>query len=156
MKKMNLKNDVVRGANFIVALLMIYYFVFGVIANVYYKTAVGDNLLFLYLNFFNAQAWYTLLILIAITTFHAFREQFLVYAIKYNFWLVIGTILLSWIWYCINFQVFITTPIMLYFNSVNGLLNFLVLVGINFGTSLLGGFLRVKYYESIKKKQLVV
>ncbi len=183
--------------NFIFSLLLIYFLFFGYICFIYDKEP-GDNLLFVYNNFFNNYvfefhdeiidffsdntnltntvieisypSYYTLIILILIGTLQGYREDFLVYSIKYNLWMIPFILLFSWTWYAINYHItfielfpFGTTVIVgfffaigQYFSSIQGLINIIILIVVYVGAGFLGGFLKSLRFQIIKKQETFI
>jgi hypothetical protein len=149
-----IKNEIVKSMKFVISLLVIYFIFFGVIANTFQKTP-GDYVLFVYLNFIHPQTWYTLIILSAIFMFHAMLEDFLIYAIKYTLLFVPCIVIISLIWYDINYRVFLD-GIITYFTSIEGYINILVLYVLAFLMALVGGYLKSLYIQSNRKKLSLV
>jgi hypothetical protein len=154
MEYVTKKSAFVQAGNYMLGFLLVYFLEFGYICNIYNK-GPEDNLLFIYLNFFNAQAWLSLPILIIVLTYYAFREQFLIYSVKSSIAMVPTIVILSIVWYWINYRVPFYEPFVLYFGNLNGYLNLLILFIICIFTGFLGGFLRFKYQENMKKKSLI-
>lgn len=175
----NKKIDFIIAGKFILGLLLIHFLFFGYICNIFNKTP-GDNLLFVYLSFFNSISWASILILFAIGVVQAFREDFLIYAIKNSIWTIPFIILMSWFWYMINYfnipflynfwsidawgywfsqlQLDFIGLINLlgsYFTSINGYLNILVLGLVYISAGILGGYFKTLYFAAMKKRNIV-
>ena len=128
-EKFEYKHGFRLGA-YLIAWAVIYYVVFGILSNYWQKTGImddpsdtftpiGNNILFVYQNFTNFQTrsfyyviaektltkvgtWYILFIFIAVAVFVGFSEDFLIYAVKRNIWLIPHVIILSIIWDALN------------------------------------------------------
>ncbi|MHA1704350.1 MAG: hypothetical protein ACTSWK_19025 [Promethearchaeota archaeon] len=155
--------DKATMGKFIIFLLVVHFFFFGAIANIYEKE-VGNKVLFVYTNFYNARSWYTLFILIIIFIGISFSEDFLVDGVK-NCLLIVPFIVISSImWYIINglgnfdvvWYVKLLNPFKLYFVSWEGYLNIVILLIISVGSAILGGFLKIKIVEYRKLKRRIV
>jgi hypothetical protein len=129
---------------------------FGALCNFYLKDA-GENILFVYLNFTAASEFkISLVILLLILTIQAMYEEFLVEAIKMNFLMLLIIIASSIAWHSINFIVPLGEPLQLYFTSIMGLTNFLVLLVICVSTAFLGAFLKITYRNYINKNRRII
>ncbi len=155
--------DTAKTGKFIVFLLVVHFLFFGAIANIYGKD-VDDEALFVFKSFFSASSWFTILILIVILIGVAFSEDFLVDGVK-NCLKIVPFILISSIMWTIingigNFDVVwylrILTPIKDYFVSWEGYLNIVILLIIAVGSSILGGYLKIKTVEYRKAKKRIV
>jgi hypothetical protein len=145
----NIKIEMGRQGNFIVAILLVHFVFFGYIANVFEKS-IGLDIIFLNKVLFNPNSYFSIIILIAIVFFVVFRESFFEYGIRNSIMLVPIIIGMSWMWsWFINGFNLIIIP--LFFASLEGYLTILVLLGINFGTALLASMLKEKYKEYKKK-----
>ena len=155
MKKEKKSRNLLQAANFIFALLLMYFIFFGFISLAWNKTP-GNYLLFVYKNFFANYtqftydhawqnvfyypSWVSLVIFLLIGFIQSYRENFLVYSIKNNFWLIPFMLIFSWIWYSMNYQLSIFYVISLYFSSIDGYLNFLILEVLYCGIGFVGGY----------------
>ena len=155
--------DTAKTGKLIITLLVVHFFFFGIIANIFGKD-VGDKVLFIYKSFFSASSWFTLLILILIFIGIAFSEDFLVDGVKNCLRIVPFIVLSSIIWFMINglgnFDVALVTrllkPFADYFVSWEGYVNIVILLIISVGSSILGGFLKIKMVEYSKSKRRIV
>ena len=149
----NIKIEIARQGNIIVAILLVHFVFFGYIANVFEKT-IGLDIIFLNKVLFNPNSYFSIIILIAIIFFVVFREAFFEYGIRNSIMLVPIIIGMSWMWsWFINGFNLIIIP--LFFVSLEGYLTILVLLGINFGTALFASMLKEKYKEYKKKLKFV-
>ena len=184
-EKFEYKHGFRLGA-YLIGWAVIYYIIFGILSNYWEKTP-GDNVLFVYQNFTNFQTtnyydviqqemvsklgtWYILLIFIAVAVFVGYREDFLIYAVKRNIWLIPHVIILSIIWDGINdvyvYRTFVRTTtwafcifmnIGEYFTSIEGYINIAILFGIFVGGGLLGGWIKIFRRQRLyKKAQLMI
>ena len=167
-KKINIKWS--KAGNFFVGFFLIYFFFFGFICNSGNSLEQQDpenKLLFVYTAFLSTDklnllgiylpvwlewlnlipTWTTIFILFGIGVYQAYREDFLVYSIKNNLLMIPLIILLSWIWYSIDYRVSIFYVIWWYFTSLHGYLNILVLLFIYGTAGILGGYLRIYKYQ---------
>ena len=157
---MKSKIDISRQGNFIFSAIMIHFVFFGYISNVYEKS-IGNRVLYLWQVLFNPVSILSLVILIAIVFFMAFREQFFEYGIRNSLWIIPVIIIESWIWYLFinGFQADLLTltgeMFALYFLSWQSYLTILILVGINLVSALLGSFAKQKYNEYLVKVKTV-
>jgi hypothetical protein len=115
--------------------------------------------------YFDFGTWYIALILIATAIYVGYSQDFLIYAIKRNLWLVPITIGMSIFWNGI-FEVFyyrdflrsgsfiytIFLGLGRYFTSIQGYINLIVLLVIFVGGGLLGGYLKILRRETLRKK----
>ena len=155
--------DKTKVGKFIICLLVVHFLFFGTIANIYGKE-VGDKVLFVFKSFFSASSWYTLFILIIILIGIAFSEDFLVDGVKICLRIVPFIIISSIMWHMINgfgnFDVVwywkILNPIIAYFVSWEGYVNIIILLIISVGSSILGGFLKIKMIEHNKSKRRII
>ena len=150
---------------FIAFYLIIYYLFFGFISNLGPAAELkepGDRLLFIYWNFVTnlgmnwtglyppdylwwiwyIPGWLSFFILFGIGVAQAFREDFLVYAVKNNLMMVPLIIITSWIWYSINYRANLFYVMGRYFSSYHGYINIIVIVSIYVGAGFLGGWLK--------------
>jgi hypothetical protein len=155
--------------------------VFGILSNYWEKTP-GDNVLFVYQNFTNFRTqiiydviqqeyitklgtWYILLIFIAVAVFVGYREDFLIYAVKRNIWLIPHVLILSIVWDGINdvfiYRNFVRTTTFAftifmnigeYFTRVEGYINLAILFGVFVGGGLLGGWIKIFRRQRLYKK----
>ena len=141
------KIDLSRQGKFIVTLLMIHFLFFGYICITYAKS-IGENILFLHLIMFNPQSYLSLIFLILIIVFQAFREKFFEYGIKNSIWVIPFMIVMSWIWYWFinGFNILL---IFIYFIRYETYISILTLLAINLSSALLGSYLRIKYTQFI-------
>ncbi|MHA1869340.1 MAG: hypothetical protein ACTSXF_00190 [Promethearchaeota archaeon] len=145
------KTTLIKVSKFLITLLAVYYLVFGYICNIFEQTP-GEHLLFIYTAFFDRESWLSLILFIAILTFQAYKEDFLVYSVKNNIWLTPFIILISWFWYIINYNV-VFEPIVMYFMSIKGYINIGLLLLFEVLCGILGAYLKSKRRESIIKKR---
>lgn len=184
-EKFEYKHGFRLGA-YLIGWAVIYYVVFGVLSNYWEKTP-GDNVLFVYQNFNNFQTstyydiikdqmvtklgtWYILLIFILIAVYIGYKEDFLIYAVKRNIWLIPHVIILSIIWDGINnvyvYRTFVRTAtwaftvfmnVGKYFTSIEGYINLIILFVIFAGGGLLGGWIKIFRRQRLyKKAQLMI
>nr|QEE17257.1 hypothetical protein DSAG12_03089 [Candidatus Prometheoarchaeum syntrophicum] len=166
METSNIKKKMVdktKTGRFIISLLVIHFFFFGAIANIYGKD-VDDKVLFVFKSFFSASSWYTIFILIIILCGVAFSEDLLVDGVKNCLRIVPFILISSIIWHLINglgnFDVDliwrILYPFRDYFLSWEGYVNIVILLIITVGSAILGGFLKIKMLEYRSKKRMIV
>lgn len=146
------KIEFARQTSFIIALLLIHFVFFGYLANVYPKAIsdaenliLGEQILFLYQVLFNPQSFLSLIILVAIVFFTAFREKFFEYGIRNSIWLVPAIIIQSWIWYWFIIESFDITLIGTYFLRIESYITILTLLGINVSVAILAAIAREKF-----------
>lgn len=165
-----LRTKLGQAQNFIMGLLLIYFFFFGFIANCGTADAQNnpqnyapDNILFVYTSLFNfhdfLRPWgitipqfltfmfripcaASLIIFILIGIYQSYKEDFVVYGIKNNIWMVPFIILISWIWTAINARELILATIGRYFSSYHGYLNIIVLVLIYGASGVVGAWFK--------------
>ncbi len=190
-EKFEYKHGFRLGA-FLIGWAVIYYVVFGILSNYWEKTGVidgpeiGDNILFVYQNFTNFQStsyydiiqgetvtklgtWYILLIFFAVAIFVGYKEDFLIYAVKRNIWLIPHIIILSIIWDGINdvylYRTFVRTATFAftilmnvgeYFSRIEGYINLLILFGIFVGGGLIGGWIKIFRRQHLYKKAQIM
>lgn len=142
---MELKIDLGRQGNFILAILLSYFIFFGYICNEY-KKSIGDRLVFIYQVIFSPRSIISLILLIIIVFIMAYREKFMEYGIRNSFWLSFIIIGLSFIWYWIiySFDIMIIGK---FFTSYEGYLTIFSLLSINLLTAMLAGLTRRKSDE---------
>jgi len=150
---MNIKIDLSRQGNIILAVLLIYFVFFGYICNIYYKD-INLSIIFLNKVLFSPSSYFSIIILIIIIFIMAFREDYFQYAIRNAIWLTPVIIGISFIWYWIiyGFNIFI---IGIFFITFDGYLTILLLLGINFLTALFASFLKLKYLNYTKRLELI-
>jgi hypothetical protein len=154
------KIDLSRQGNFIFAAIMIHFVFFGYISNVYEKT-IGNRILYLWQVLFDPISILSLVILIIIIFYMAFREQFFEYGIKNSLWIIPVIIIESWIWYLFinGFQADLLQltgqMFALYFLSWQSYLTILILIVINLISALLGSYAKQKYKEYLVKIKTV-
>lgn len=159
-----------KGEHFFIGYLMIFFLFFGIICNTGlsgFQKDPGNKLLFVYTAFvskdtfyfdnlflpgwlsfiFSIPAWTSIFVFVGIGILQAYREDFLVYAIKNNILMVPLIIITSWIWYAINYSTSIFKVIFWYFTSPHGYLNIIVLIFFYGLAGFVGGFLRIRKYE---------
>jgi len=154
--------DKTKTGRFIVSLLVVHFLFFGAIANIYGKD-VDDKVLFVFKSFFSASSWYTIFILIIILSGIAFSEDLLVDGVKNCLKIVPFIIISSIMWHLINglgnfdlaIQWRLLYPFRDYFISWEGYVNIVILLIITVGSSILGGFLKIKVLEYKSKKRIV-
>ena len=160
--------SIVESAVFIITVILIYFFVYGYIANVYEKYP-GDHLLFIYKAFFSNYtlvkyeniwdrelsyvSYYSVFIFLAIMLLQGYKENFLVYALKNAIWVVPVMMILSWVWYAINYQMNLFIVIGMYFSDIDGYINIVILLALSMGASLLGAYLKTLHYKKLKKME---
>jgi hypothetical protein len=172
-KKLNIKW--MQGANLFVGFLLIFFFFFGFICNsgdMFKQQDPGNKLLFVYSAFVNTDTftpeglylpgflewiyliplWTSIFIFIGIGVYQAYKEDFLVYAIKNNIIMVVIIIVTSWIWYAWLYSTLIFEVIWWYFTSIHGYINIFVILFLYVGAGILGGYLKIKKYQ--KEHQL--
>ena len=173
VKKKKKKIQWSKGEHFIVGFVMIYFLFFGFICNTSfigdagYQKEPGNKLLFLYTAFTNTDTiifdnlflpgwldfiflipvWASIFVFFGIGIIQSYQEDFLVYAIKNNLLMVPVVIVMSWIWYAINYHVLIFYVIWWYFTSLHGYLNIIVLTFIYGLAGFIGGYLKIRKYE---------
>ncbi|MBD3195919.1 MAG: hypothetical protein GF317_12730 [Candidatus Lokiarchaeota archaeon] len=138
------KIEFARQTNFILALLLIHFVFFGYLCNLYRKD-IGVGLIFMYQVLFNPNSFLSLIILMGIVFFMAFREEFYEYGIKNSIWLVPFIIIESWVWQLFIIGRFDLQIIIYYFGHVEGYITILTLLGINFSTAFLAGIAKQRY-----------
>jgi hypothetical protein len=184
-EKFEYKHGFRLGA-YLIGWAVIYFIVFGILSNYWEKTP-GDNVLFVYQNFTNFKSttyydiidqemvtkfgtWYILLIFLAVAIFIGYKEDFLIYAVKRNFWLIPHVIILSIIWDGINdvyvYRTFVRTATWFftilmnigeYFTRIEGYYNLLILFVVFVGGGLLGGWVKIFRRQRLyKKAQLMI
>jgi hypothetical protein len=184
-EKFEYKHGFRLGA-YLIGWAVIYFIVFGILSNHWEKTP-GDNVLFVYQNFTNFKSttyydvvqqdtvtkfgtWYILLIFLAVAIFIGYKEDFLIYAVKRNFWLIPHVIILSIIWDGINdvyvYRTFVRTATWFftilmnigeYFTRIEGYYNLLILFVVFVGGGLLGGWVKIFRRQRLyKKAQLMI
>jgi len=143
----NIKIELARQGNFIVAILLTHFIFFGYIANVYEKEfPIGVDIIFLNKILFSPVSYLSTLILIAIVFYLAFRETFFEYGLRNSIMLVPIIIGMSWLWsWIINGFNLIIIP--LFFITLDGYLTILSILGINLVTGILASILKHKYKE---------
>ena len=172
-KKLNIKW--MEGANLLTGLLLIFFLFFGFICNSgdqFKQQDPGNKLLFVYTAFVSTDTfnplglylpgflawiylfplWLSVFIFFGIGVYQAYREDFLVYAIKNNIIMVVIIIIMSWFWYSWLYSTFILQVILWYFTSIHGYINIFVLLFIYVGAGIFGGYLKIRKYE--KEHQL--
>ncbi len=143
-----------RQGNFILGLLLLYFVLFGYIANAYpryidvdlnktVQSAIGLKLIFLYQIFFNIRTFWSFIILFAIIFFVALREPFYEYAIRNSIWYIPAILIMSWIWYWILYG-FDPTVFYIYFIRVEGYITILTLLGTNLSAAILASVINEK------------
>ncbi|MFW9999487.1 MAG: hypothetical protein ACFE9Q_03155 [Candidatus Hodarchaeota archaeon] len=149
---MTIKIDLGRQTNFVLAILLIYFVFFGYVCNLYPKTAdqlinesIGEKVVFIYQALFNPYSILSLVILILIIFFMAFREKFFEYGIRNSFWLTFIIIGLSFIWYWFIVERFDLTIIAQFFTRYEGYLTIASLLSINTFTAVLAAISRRQY-----------
>jgi hypothetical protein len=184
-EKFEYKHGFRLGA-YLIGWAVIYFIVFGILSNHWEKTP-GDNVLFVYQNFTNFKSttyydvvqqdtvtkfgtWYILLIFLAVAIFIGYKEDFLIYAVKRNIWLIPHVIILSIIWDGINdvyvYRTFVRTATWFftilmnigeYFTRIEGYYNLLILFVVFVGGGLLGGWVKIFRRQRLyKKAQLMI
>jgi hypothetical protein len=184
-EKFEYKHGFRLGA-YLIGWAVIYFIVFGILSNYWEKTP-GDNVLFVYQNFTNFKSttyydvvqqdtvtkfgtWYILLIFLAVAIFIGYKEDFLIYAVKRNIWLIPHVIILSIIWDGINdvyvYRTFVRTATWFftivmnigeYFTRIEGYYNLLILFVVFVGGGLLGGWVKIFRRQRLyKKAQLMI
>jgi hypothetical protein len=184
-EKFEYKHGFRLGA-YLIGWAIIYFIVFGILSNYWEKTP-GDNVLFVYQNFTNFKSttyydivqqetvtkfgtWYILLIFLAVAIFIGYKEDFLIYAVKRNIWLIPHVIILSIIWDGINdvyvYRTFVRTATWFftilmnigeYFTRIEGYYNLLILFVVFVGGGLLGGWVKIFRRQRLyKKAQLMI
>lgn len=184
-EKFEYKHGFRLGA-YLIGWAVIYFIIFGILSNYWEKTP-GDNVLFVYQNFTNFKSttyydiikqetvtkfgtWYILLIFLAVAIFIGYKEDFLIYAVKRNIWLIPHVIILSIIWDGINdvyvYRTFVRTATWFftilmnvgeYFTRIEGYYNLLILFVIFVAGGLLGGWIKIfKRQRLYKKAQLMI
>lgn len=174
-KKKRINIQWMRGGNFFIGVLLIFFFFFGFICNsgdMFKQQDPGNKLLFVYTAFINTDTlnpkglylpgfldwvyliplWTSIFIFFGIGVHQAYKEDFLVYAIKNNILMVIFIIILSWIWYSWLYSTLIFTVVWWYFTSIHGYFNIFVLLLLYVGAGILGGYLKINKYQ--KEHQL--
>jgi len=159
-----------KSANLFVGMFLIFFFFFGFICNSgeqFKQQDPGNKLLFVYTAFINTDTfnplglympefldwiyliplWTSIFIFFGIGVYQAYREDFLVYAIKNNIIIVVFIIVLSWIWYSWLYSALIFKVIWWYFTSFHGYLNIFVLMFVYVGAGILGGYLKIRKYQ---------
>jgi hypothetical protein len=195
-EKFEYKHGFRLGA-YLIGWAVIYYIVFGILSNYWQKTGIlddvtgftpiGDHVLFVYQNFINFQTrsyyyvitdqvitkigtWYILYIFLAVAIFVGYSEDFLIYAVKRNIWLIPHVIILSIIWDALNdvaiYRPFVRTAtwaycifmnIGQYFSSPEGYINLAILFAVFVGGGLLGGWIKIFRRQRLyKKAQLMI
>lgn len=184
-EKFEYKHGFRLGA-YLIGWAVIYFIIFGILSNYWEKTP-SDNVLFVYQNFTNFKSttyydiikqetvtkfgtWYILLIFLAVAIFIGYKEDFLIYAVKRNIWLIPHVIILSIIWDGINdvyvYRTFVRTATWFftilmnvgeYFTRIEGYYNLLILFVIFVAGGLLGGWIKIfKRQRLYKKAQLMI
>lgn len=145
-----------------------------------------DNILFIYQNLWvtpfrflnplegtmdiNWGTWYIFIIFLLVAMFVGYKEDFLIYAVKRNLWLIPHVLILSIIWDGINdaaiYRSFVRSGTFLftivmnvaeYFTSWHGYVNIAVLIVVFVGGGLLGGWLKIfRRQRLLKKAQLLI
>ncbi|UYP44438.1 hypothetical protein NEF87_000723 [Candidatus Lokiarchaeum ossiferum] len=92
---------------------------------------------------------FSILILFFIGIYQGYQEDFMVYSIKNNFWMVPFIVLLSWIWSAV---VYVGTRNIFqiigdYFSSYHGYLNIIFLVIWYTSAGIVGGILKSYFYQ---------
>ncbi|MFX0029934.1 MAG: hypothetical protein ACFE8B_12035 [Candidatus Hermodarchaeota archaeon] len=146
-----------RQGNFILGILLIFFFFFGYIANEYPKTRGGvytfkEELIFLHQFLFNPTSYFSFIILFTIVFIIAIRENFFEYAIRNSIWLIPVILLISWIWYWILFG-FDASVFYIYFIRIEGYLTILSLLCINLLAAISASIINEKRRE-IREKYL--
>jgi len=172
-KKINIKWKELE--HLFVGFSLIFFFFFGFICNTGDPAKQQDpenKLLFVYTAFINTDKfnplglylpnwldwieliplWTSLFILFAIGVYQAYREDFLIYAIKNNIIMVAIIIIMSWIWYSWLYSALIFKVIWWYFTSIHGYLNIFVILFVYVGAGIFGGWLKIHKYQ--KEHQL--
>jgi len=173
------KNILMDAMNFIFAFLMIYFFFFGIVCNIGGTDLLkepGDRLLFVYRNFFTTltlnwaglfppdwmqwvqdiPGWICLFVFLIIGFIQAYSEDLLVYAIKNNMIMVIFILIISWIWYSINYEISIFITIARYFSNIEGYINIVVLFVTYVAAGFLGGWFKIYLYRKRILKGVVI
>jgi hypothetical protein len=157
---------------FAIALLLVYFFFFGFLVNTGDATVQqdpGNKLLFVYTAWFNTDTlnlygiyfpdtistainsipcWISFFIIFAIGIYQAYREDFVVYAIKNNILMVGCIILLSWFWYAFNYSdLNFFQVIWIYFTNIHGYLNIFALLFVYVSAGLIGAALKSNKYQ---------
>jgi len=147
---MNLKIDLSRQTNFVLAILLVYFLFFGYIANVFLKE-VGLRLIFLHHILFNPETYISTIILSLIIFFMVYREDFFQFGLRNAIWIIPIIIGISWIWYWIiyGFDIMI---IIIFFINLEGYITLLSLFGINFVTAIIASYIKILILK--RKKEL--
>jgi len=174
-KKKKFNIPFMKSANLFVGMFLIFFFFFGFICNSgeqFKQQDPGNKLLFVYTAFINIDKfnplglylpgvldwvyliplWTSIFVFFGIGVYQAYREDFLVYAIKNNIIMVVFIIVLSWIWYSWLYSALIFKVIWWYFTSIHGYFNIFVLLFVYVGAGLLGGYLKIRKY--LKEHQI--
>jgi len=156
------KIDVARQTNFILALLLIHFVFFGFLANALPKSAstaenleLGLNIVFLYRVLFHPEYFLSLVLLVLIVFFMAYREKFFEYGIRNSIWLVPAIIIQSWIWYWFIIESFDITIIGAYFLRIESYFTILILLAINIFAAILASVAREKINLLIQRVKSV-
>ncbi|MFX1412037.1 MAG: hypothetical protein ACFFA6_16960 [Promethearchaeota archaeon] len=145
---MELKIDLGRQGNFILAILLTYFLFFGYICNSPGISGkhIEERLVFIYQVLFRPKSIISLIILIIIVFIMVYREKFIEYGIRNSFWLSFIIIVMSFMWYWIIYG-FDITIIGKFFTSYEGYLTISSLLSINLLTAMLAGLARKKSDE---------
>jgi hypothetical protein len=170
----------------IIGLAIIYYIIFGILSNYWEKglldhRPLDDNVLFIYRNLLNLPhqyyatldrawyndfgTWYIFLIFLATAIYVGYSQDFLIYSVKRNMWMVPIIVVLSIFWNGLNdvyyyrsffrngsfiYTIFMNAAD--YFTSIHGYINILVLFVFLVGGGLIGGYLKIVRRERLRRK----
>jgi len=150
--------------------MLLFFFFLGFICNSstsHFQKDPGNKLLFMYTSFVSSDTlyfdnleptrwaiwieviplWLSIFIFVGIGIIQAYREDFLVYAVKNNLLMIPLLIVVSWIWYSINYNTLIFIVIFWYFTSLHGYLNIIVLTFFYGLAGIFGGWLKIRKNE---------
>ena len=159
-----------KSSGYVLSMALIYFLLFGFICNSggsLEQQDPGNKLLFVYTAFFNTDLltlnslgipgiiawiesiplWTSIFAFIGIGIYQAYREDFLVMAVKKNIMMVPFIIGLSWVWFAFNYEMGIHLVIWEYFTSYHGYLNIAFLLLVYGGTGVIGGAWKISRYR---------
>jgi len=163
MKK---KIDLSRQGNFILAILLIHFLVFGSIC-VIFRSDIELEIIYLHqllsFEFRSLKLYTTYSVYIPIFLPYIFlcltviilvlREHFFEYGIKNSIWIIPLIIIESWIWYWVIYG-FDLSIFVLYFARLEGYLTIILLFSTNIGLAIFTSIIKQEYIKRTKKIEI--